>query len=97
MKYNNHLSMGIQDKIFKDKKVASSNNSSEFEMTLAHLNSSPRSIGTIPPGFEHRADLISDLFYGTPTFDWVVLWANNISDPFQQLNAGDRIVIVDLV
>ena len=97
MKYNNHLSVGITDKTFKDKKVASSLNSATFELTLAQLNSAPRRVGTIPPGFEHRADLIADLFYGTPTFDWVILWANNISDPFQQLNVGDRITIVDLV
>lgn len=97
MKYNNHLSLGVRDVSFKDKKVASSINSATFEATLSNLDSAPRSVGVIPPGFEHRADLISNLFYDTPTFDWVILWANDISDPLQQLNVGDRLTIVDLV
>jgi len=95
--YSNHLSMGVQDMLFKNKRVASSINSATFAATLSDLDSRPRSVGVIPPGFEHRADLISDLFYGSPDFDWVILWVNDISDPFQQLNAGDRVTIVDLV
>lgn len=97
MGYNNHLSIGVRDASFKGKRVASSINSATFEATLSNLDSLPRSVGVIPPGFEHRADLIADLFYGTPTFDWIILWVNDISDPFQQLNVGDRVTIVDLV
>jgi len=54
-------------------------------------------VGVIPPGYEHRADLIADLFYGSAAMDWLILWVNNIADPFQQLNVGDRIKIVDLI
>jgi|TARA_S200002703_G_C3800812_1_gene247464 hypothetical protein len=94
--YNNHLSKGYLETIFKDKRVASSLNSSEFEASIALLRSQPFSVGIIPPSYEHRADKIADLFYGSPTLDWVVLWTNNISDPFEQLNVGDRIKIVSL-
>ena len=97
MNYSNHLSLGVKDVNFKDKKVVSSLNSAEFEIALQTIRSLPRSVGVIPPGFEHRADSIADLFYGSPYLDWVILWVNNISDPFQQLNVGDRIIIVDLV
>jgi hypothetical protein len=31
-------------------------------------------VGRVPPGFEHRADLISNLFYDTPTLDWLICW-----------------------
>jgi hypothetical protein len=97
MKFNNHLGAGAKEVTFKNKKVASSINSPRFAASLASLDSLTRSVGVVPPGFEHRADLIADLFYGSPALDWVVLWTNNISDPFQQLNVGDRITIVDLI
>tara|TARA_R100001509_G_C4873281_1_gene217560 strand:+ start:133 stop:429 length:297 start_codon:yes stop_codon:yes gene_type:complete len=95
-KYNNHLSKGHKVSTFKEKKVASSLNSRNFEASINLLNLQTGAIGVIPPGYEHRADKIADLFYGSPTLDWVVLWTNNISDPFEQLNVGDRIKIVSL-
>ena len=77
--------------------MVSSINSKSFESSFRELLSMSKKVGVIPPGFEHRADLISNLFYGTPSLDWVILWVNSISDPFQQLNVGDRVVIVDIV
>ena len=50
-------------------------------------------VGYIPAGFEHRPDLISNVFYGTPAYWWLIMLVNNINDPFEQLNAGDRILI----
>ena len=97
MKYSNHLTAGKREVLFKGKKVVSSINSKSFESSLRELLSMSKKVGVIPPGFEHRADLISNLFYGTPSLDWVILWVNSISDPFQQLNVGDRVVIVDIV
>tara|TARA_R110002124_G_scaffold283986_1_gene460625 strand:+ start:320 stop:613 length:294 start_codon:yes stop_codon:yes gene_type:complete len=97
MNYSNHLSLGVRDVDFKGKRVASSLNSEDFEVALQMLRGLTRSVGVIPPGFEHRADLIANLFYGSPDLDWVVLWVNNIADPFQQLNIGDRIIIVDMI
>lgn len=94
--YKNHLSQGYQEVIFKDKEVVTSMNSANFSASLARLRSQSGSVGVIPPGYEHRADKIADLFYGSPTLDWVVLWVNNISDPFEQLNVGDRIKIISL-
>lgn len=94
--YNNHLTQGYIEKIFKDKKVVSSLNSDAFRININILNARPGGVGVIPPGYEHRADKIAELFYGSPTLDWVVLWTNNISDPFEQLNVGDRIRIVSL-
>ena len=95
MKYSNHLKMGYLQTIHKGKDVVSSLNSSEFNDFLNYLDRLSSRVGTIPPGYEHRADKIADLFYGSPTLDWLVCWANNVSDPFQQLNEGDRIRIVD--
>jgi len=94
--YNNHLSQGYKEVTFKDKKVITSLNSDKFNINISNLRLQRGSVGVIPPGYEHRADKIADLFYGSPTLDWVVLWTNNISDPFEQLNVGDRIKIVSL-
>lgn len=53
-------------------------------------------IGFIPAGFEHRPDRISDLFYDTPGFWWLIMLANNISDPYEGLDVGDQIRIPKL-
>lgn len=50
----------------------------------------------IPTGYEHRPDLISELFYNTPIYWWLILLHNNIPDPFQGLNVGDIIQIPKL-
>jgi len=94
--YNNHLKVGYREVIHKNKKTVSSLNSLEFKEFIRTLDESSFRVGTIPPGFEHRADKISNLFYETPHLDWLVCWINNVSDPFQQLNVGDRIRILNL-
>jgi len=53
-------------------------------------------VGNIPVGFEHRPDLISNLFYGTPENWWILMLANGVTDPFEGFNVGDRIVIPKL-
>jgi len=53
-------------------------------------------VGYIPIGYEHRPDLISNLFYDTPSLWWLILQVNNLDDPFEGLNTGDRIVIPKL-
>ena len=96
MTYKNHLKVGNTITLHKNKRVASSLNSRDFQRFISSLNESSSRVGRIPPGFEHRADKIADLFYEDPTLDWVVCWTNNISDPFEQLNVGDRIRILDI-
>lgn len=96
-KYKNHLKVGSNTVTHRNKKVVTSILSLDFEQAITRLNALPSRVGTIPPGFEHRADKIADLFYGSPTMDWLICWTNGISDPFQQLNVGDRIRIVDLI
>lgn len=95
--YSNHLKLGNNERTHKDRKVITSLLSLPFEEGIERVRNLPFRVGVIPPNYEHRADKIADLFYGSPRLDWVILWTNNVSDPFQQLNAGDRIKIVDLV
>lgn len=49
--------------------------------------------GVVPTGVENRPDLISDVFYGTPKYWWLLMLVNNITDPFEGFNIGDTIKI----
>tara|TARA_R110002020_G_scaffold16023_2_gene56833 strand:- start:192 stop:500 length:309 start_codon:yes stop_codon:yes gene_type:complete len=53
----------------------------------------PRTEGKIPFGFNHRPELISNLFLNKPSLWWLVCERNSIFDVFEQLNAGDPIDI----
>ena len=50
-------------------------------------------VGYVPPGFEHRPDLISNVFYGTPKNWWLLMLVNGISDPFEGFALDQRILI----
>lgn len=50
-------------------------------------------VGYVPAGFEHRPDLISNVFYGTPKNWWLLMQVNSITDPFEGFKVGDRILI----
>jgi hypothetical protein len=49
--------------------------------------------GNIPNGFQHRPDLISNLFFNNPSAWWLICERNAIFDVFEQLNPGDEIKI----
>jgi hypothetical protein len=50
-------------------------------------------VGYVPEGYEHRPDLISQVFYGTPKNWWLLMVVNNISDPFEGFNINEKILI----
>lgn len=95
MFYKNQLSRGFSTASHKNKTIFSSLASESFKNFYTSLNRVPYKVGYIPAGYEHRPDLISNLFYGTPTKDWFICYFNNIKDPFNELNVGDRILIPD--
>jgi len=97
MKYNNHLKYSKGSILHKNKLITSTFNSSLYEEYLKSLSDYTFIVGRVPAGYEHRADLISNLFYNTPTLDWLICVSNNINDPFQQLNVGDQIKILKLI
>lgn len=92
MNYINHYNLGSQTIKHRGKsiEIADSKALSDY---IASLEGIKVEVGYIPAGFEHRPDLISNLFYNTVTKDWLIMMFNNISDPFQQLNVNDRILI----
>lgn len=90
----NHYILGSNVYEHKGRKVISSVGSSQFdEVTINADTYFNYEIGYIPAGYEHRPDLISNLFYDTPNYWWLILLVNNISDPLQGLNGGDKIFI----
>lgn len=95
-KFKNHLRFGSVEIKHLDKNISTSINSIDFEKYMENIRSLPFKYIKIPPGYEHRADLISNVFYKTPTLDWLVCWYNNIKDPFQQLNVGDILKLPEI-
>lgn len=95
MNYNNHYSVDFNEVIHRDKKLVTSLNSG-FEQYASDLRSKTYQVIKIIPGYEHRPDLISTIFYNTAKYDWLIMLFNNIKDPFQELNVGDTILIPNI-
>lgn len=88
---------GFVDYLHKGKTIRSSvGNSLQDLFSTNPKETYTFDIGIIPVGYEHRPDLISNVFYGTPNFWWLILSYNNINDPFEGLNIGDTILIPKL-
>ena len=89
--------MGVDSIQHKGVGIATSTVSKQFQSYLLSLDSLEYNTGYVPPGYEHRPDLISDLFYNTVKLDWLILLFNGIDDPFESLNVGDMILIPKLL
>jgi len=57
------------------------------------LINSNDTIGFIPTGYEHRPDLMSNVFTDNVYSWWRICELNNIFDQYEQLKIGDRVVI----
>ena len=69
-------------------------NSDVFDNLLSNIeNAFEYEIGYVPNGFEHRPDLIANVFYGSPKNWWLLCVVNNVVDPFEGFNLGERIAI----
>ena len=49
--------------------------------------------GRVPVEFAHRPDLISNIFYNTPGYWWLLMLVNGIDDPYEGFREGDPILI----
>jgi len=92
MNYINYLNLGSMPVVHKDKKLVKADSEAIYNF-LESINLEKVEVVYIPAGYEHRPDLISQYFYNTVKNDWIIMMYNNISDPFQQLNVGDRLLI----
>ncbi len=51
-------------------------------------------IWSVEPGFEYRTDLISNKFYGTSRYDWIIERINDIKDPVKDVTVGLKLRIL---
>jgi hypothetical protein len=83
----------------RGKLVVTSVGSKGYESLFSGLETSrkhrSRKLGTIPFGYQHRPELISNLFMGTAVSWWQICERNSIFDVFEQMNTGDGIFIPD--
>lgn len=91
---SSRYSIGVTEYQHKGKTITSVVGDKSFDK-LTRFSESIYSydVGYIPAGYEHRPDLISDLFYNTPGYWWLLMLVNNITDPFEGFNVNDRILI----
>ena len=72
-------------------------NSQAFDSFITSLDTTYEyETGYVPAGYEHRPDLISNVFYGTPKNWWLLMLVNNISDPFEGFYLNQKILIPKL-
>lgn len=81
----------------KDAVITTIVNSIPFDNIIKNIETNYEyEVGYIPEGYEHRPDLISNLFYGSPSNWWLLMLVNNISDPFEGFYVNQRILIPKL-
>jgi len=80
----------------KGKEVVTSINTGFFDNFKEVVENDSFALGTVKQYIQHRPDTISDIFYDNSTYWWYLLLYNNISDPFNELNASDPFLIPTL-
>lgn len=69
-------------------------NTSKFDSMIQNLDTTYEyEVGYVPDGYEHRPDLISNVFYGTPKNWWLLMLVNGISDPNEGFKTNQKILI----
>ena len=78
----------------KGKNIRTSVGNRNYESIFGGTNPSfSKTAGNIPLGYQHRPELIANLFLNTPKGWWIICERNAIFDVFEQLNSGDRLII----
>ena len=77
----------------KGKLITTSVGSNSYEDSVINLSNKKTSPGILPAGYEHRPDLIANLFFGSPQSWWVLCELNAVTDPFEGLNTGDELLL----
>lgn len=92
-KSSRFFKLGYRPTIHKGKVTKNIVSSKKWETVALTLRNIPSNIALVPNGMEGRPDLIADKVYGSSSLWWVICVANNISDPFEELKAGNQIIL----
>lgn len=69
-----------------------------FDMSQFDLeNSYSFETAYVIPGYEHRPDLISNIYYGSPKNWWLLMLVNNVTDPFESFKINEQILIPKII
>ncbi len=78
----------------RGKTVATILHSNKFDTLLANIQTAYKyDVAYIPAGLKQRPDLIANDYYGSPANWWLILFVNNIKDPFEELPDLKRIIL----
>ena len=69
-------------------------NTTTFDNLIKNMDTAYNyEVGYIPNWFEHRPDLIVNVFNGSPDKFWLLMLINNKPDPNEKFNTRERILI----
>ena len=75
-------------------KISTILNTASFDSILENLETYYEyDVGFVPEGYQHRPDLISNVFYGSPKNWWLLMLVNGVTDPFEGFKVGEQILI----
>tara|TARA_R100000458_G_C8198779_1_gene189972 strand:- start:289 stop:603 length:315 start_codon:yes stop_codon:yes gene_type:complete len=81
----------------KDKEIETVLNSKEYLAFINDLNERDFRLVKVGRGEEHRPDLLANRYYNSPMYYWVIMETNDITDPYESLNSGDIIKIINFI
>jgi len=91
---NGPYAFGMKKVRHRNATVTTIVNSPVFDKIVSDLeNAFEYEIGYVPNGYEHRPDLISNIFYGSPKYWWLLMLVNSITDPSEGFLINQRILL----
>jgi hypothetical protein len=73
--------------------VTSIVNSPEFDNLIQNIQTAYKyDVAYLSAGLKQRPDLIATEYYGSPANWWLLLFVNNIKDPFEELPELKRLI-----
>tara|TARA_Y100000310_G_C20598368_1_gene771701 strand:- start:657 stop:974 length:318 start_codon:yes stop_codon:yes gene_type:complete len=92
-KYPSRYDYGVKKVLHKGVEITTSLNTNIERLLDKIPQDIEYEVATCLPFAAHRPDSISDIFYSNPSLWWYIMLFNNINDPFEGFNPGDRILI----
>jgi hypothetical protein len=88
-----HYKIGSVDYTHKGKIIRSIVGSKAAIEHIKNLDPNDYQVGYVPNGYEKRPDLISNIFYRSPSYFWSIMFYSNLPDAFEDFDVGSRILI----